>query len=297
MNIDILISKFGRDRIEKNKELFSYLSLHTHTKAEYFFDAKTQEDLINIISLCKKHNDPFLVIGGGSNVVMTKSEIPGLVIKNNYRAFTLEKDNVESVELLISSGFIVSIAVQKTIEQGWEGLEYQEGLPGTMGGAIYMNSKWMKPPSFVGDCLIQATLIDQKGNIKKVNRDYFRFGYDYSILQDTKEIFIEGIFKLKKTSSEILKKRAKESSLYRRQTQPVGAATAGCFFRNIPDNLVKRLHLPTSSSGYLIDKAGLKNLRFGSFIVSDKHANFIINTDNQEVKPEDLLQLIRSIKV
>lgn len=297
MNIYILLAEtLGKDRVFADKNLFSYLTLRTSTVAEYFFEAHTKEDLILAIRTAKKQNIPFTMIGGGSNIAATKNTIPGLVIKNNYAKLELLTDEKEYVEILVSSGYSITLLVNKTIEHGWGGFEHHEGLPGTMGGAIYMNSKWTHPWSYVSDPLVCANLLDATGSLKKVNREYFCFAYDFSILQKTHEVFIDGVFKLEKKDPAILKQLSHETMLYRRQTQPFGEATCGCFFRNISKEDQERLHLPTTSSGYLIDQVGMKNKGVGAFVISPVHANFIINTGKMEGNTADLLQLVKEIK-
>ena len=199
MNTYTLLTEIlGKDKVFADKNLFPYLTLRTSTVAEYFFEAHTKEDFVLAIQTAKKHRIPLTMIGGGSNIAATKSKIPGLVIKNNYAKLELLKEEKEYVEVLVSSGYTITLLVNKTIEKGWAGFEHHEGLPGTMGGAMYMNSKWTHPWSYVSDPLVSATLLDSRGELKTVNRDYFCFAYDYSILQKTHEVFIDGVFRLEK---------------------------------------------------------------------------------------------------
>ena len=93
-----------------------------------------------------------------------------------------------------------------------------------------MNSKWTKPPTYFGDDLLYAYLIDEKAEVKKVGREYFQFAYDYSILQKTREIVLEGIFQLGKADPKILREKAAFALDYRKKTQPYGIASSGCFF-------------------------------------------------------------------
>ena len=188
----------------------------------------------------------------------------------------------------------MALLIAKSIEAGWMGFELHQGLPGTVGGAVYMNSKWTKPPTYFGDDLKHAYLLDEKGEIKKVGRDYFNFAYDYSVLHKTHEIVLEGIFELKKGKVSAIKERAAWALDYRKKTQPFGISSSGCFFRNISFEEKEKLNLPTTSAGYLIDKAGLKGFEVGNFYVSPIHANFIIN--KKEGKREDLVKLLGIIK-
>lgn len=273
-----------KKRIEKNKKISHLFTLKTDVIAEYFFEAKSRDDLLAIKKYSIENKIPIFILGGGSNLAVTKKIFPGIVVKNNYQDLQIIEENNENVKIKVSSGYSVSLLILKSIENGWSGFEYHYGLPGTVGGAIYMNSKWTRPLVYFGDCLIEANLIDNNGDEKKVDKSYFKFAYDYSILQNTKEILLEAIFLLKKDLKGNIKKRAQEAINYRKKTQPLNLASSGCFFKN-PGNI---------SAGYLIDKAGLKNFSVGDFCVSDIHANFIINKGNG--KREDLIKLLSIIK-
>lgn len=271
-------------KIEKNKNLFSFNTLKMKTKAEYFLEAKTREDLIEGKKFALKNKLPLFILAGGSNLAIVKDKISGLVIKNNYQELKILEDNNDNVLLSVSSGYPVSLLVGETVEKGYQGFEYHKGLPGTVGGAIYGNSKWTKPESYFGDNLEYAYLTHGRGQDREVNKNYFQFGYDSSILQKTKEILLEAVFRLKKVNPKILKERSKLAFDYRKKTQPMGIATSGCFFKNIDGK----------SAGQLIDQAGLKGFSIGDFFVSPIHANFIINRGNG--KHKDLLKLVKIIK-
>jgi len=285
----------GKGKIREQVDLFPYLSMRLHSIAQYFFEAKTKEELLLAIQAAHKLDLPLIVLGGGSNAVFQKSQVNGLVLKNSYSSIQALAATDATVDIEVGSGTNMAVLVQNIAEQGLSGLEYHKGLPGTVGGAIYMNSKWLHPVCYVGDKLVSAILIDAEGKEKKVLREYFKFDYDFSILQETHELLISAVFRLQKNDSEIVLQRADESIEYRKKTQPSGVATCGCFFRNISAAEQKEHSLPTKSAGYLIDKAGMKGMQRGSFKVSDVHANFIINTGG-DAKPEDLVSLVKLIK-
>ena len=293
--ISTLVSLLGTSRVQENLDLFPHLSMRLHTKAQYFFEAQSQEDLIHAVHAAHKLHLPLIMLGGGSNLAFRNPNVEGLVVKNNYKSITAISATDTTVDIEVGSGTNMAVLVQKLVEQGLSGLEYHKGLPGTVGGAVYMNSKWLHPISYVGDHVVSALLIDRVGILKKVQKEYFAFGYDYSILQKTHEFVVSIVFRLQKKESDVLLQRANESIEYRKKTQPSGAATCGCFFRNITAEEQKAHNLPTKSAGYLIDKSGLKGTQVGSFQISEVHANFIINQGG-EARPEDLAQLVAIIK-
>ena len=289
-----LKEKLGADRVMAQKNLEQYLTLRTITIAEYFFEARSKKDLIASFSAAKLLGIPYFILGGGTNLAVTSKKITGLVVRNLFLDYYYFVRNDEYADLSVSSGYPMSLVVKRTVEDGYSGFEYQMGLPGTIGGAIYMNSKWTRPQSYVGDQLISAELLTPDEKVKKVDRDYFRFAYDYSFLQKTKEIVLSAVFRLKSHSSDELKTRSTEALEYRKKTQPFGVKSSGCFFRNVSDEEKAKHNLPTSSAGYLIDQAGLKGKRIGGFAVSDIHANFILNEGDG--KQEDLVKLLSVIK-
>lgn len=284
----------GKGRVKSDFNLSPYLTLKTQTVAQYYFEARSATDLVAAIKVTLTLKIPFFFIAGGSNYAITKNKIAGLVVHNKYIKKEMIESDKNSLTLLVSSGYPVTKLVKETVDDGLAGIEYHLGLPGTVGGAVYMNSKWTHPVSYFGDTLVFANLVDKAGKVKRVERDYFQFAYDYSILHETREIVLEVAFRLIKSDPAILQKKAKEAMEYRRSTQPFGVYTSGCFFRNISKDDKEKKLLPTSSAGYLIDKAGLKGKTVGNFVVSDKHANFIINKGNGEAK--DLVKLIAIVK-
>jgi UDP-N-acetylmuramate dehydrogenase len=293
INEQTLSEKIGK-KVTSQKDISPYITIRTRVLAEYFVEVDTKEELINAVKIANDLHIPFFFLGGGSNLAILKNIIPGLVIRNMYSKKQIILSDDDHADVLFSSGYPMSRVVTETVKDGLSGFEYHLGLPGTIGGAIYMNSKWTKPTSYIGDNLISAEIMDHAGTVRTVDRSYFQFAYDYSILQKTKEIFIEGTFRLRHEDPEVLRLRSQEALAYRKATQPFGVATAGCFFQNITPEEKERLGLETTSAGYLIDHAGLKGKQIGAYIVSDKHANFVINQGNGT--PEDLQTLLKLIK-
>ncbi len=281
-------------RIQNDANLFLHNTLRMKSTAQNFFIAKSKEDLIEAVKHAHSHKIPLFIIGGGSNIALATKKVEGLVVRNLYMKSEIVKEDDKEVELKVSSGYPVTKLINENIEDGYSGLEFHLGLPGTVGGAIYMNSKWTKPVCYFGDPLISAEIIDKEGTIKTVERSYFDFAYDYSAIQKTGELVLDVIFKLKKIDPKTVAQNAKDAQEYRNTTQPHGVASSGCFFQNITEEEMKKIGVSTQSAGNLIDKSGLKGFKLGSFIVSPDHANFVIN--NGEGNPEDLVKLLELMR-
>ena len=285
---ELLELKLGAGRIKLNEPLARYTTLKIGGPAEYFFVANTTEEVLKAVSTAKAAKIPFLILGGGSNVVISDQGIKGLVLRNESRniavvkrvgKITKGKMNISQALVEVDAGVLMNQLVRFTCDEGFGGLERHLGLPGTVGGALYMNSKWTKPPAFVGDVVSTAKVLDREGNVGIVDKKYFDFAYDQSILQKTHETVLSVCFLLTVADKKSLWETAQSSMEYRKATQPMGVATAGCTFRNIPLSHALRLATPnnTTSAGFLVDQVGLKNFQIGQAKFSDKHANFILN--------------------
>lgn len=299
-----LQNAFGEQRVRTNESMSKHTTFKIGGPAAIYLEVDHIENLVKAVCLARKHGIPVFILGGGSNIVVSDGGFRGLVVKNNCRRFEVMNMSgrvrrgaldVSGALVYAESGVIMNQLVRFTIEQGLGGLEYQLGLPGTVGGGIYMNSNFPRKGVYVGDYLYKARLLDKNGRVKEADNTYFHFGYDKSILQETEEVLLSVIFRLQAEDKKVLWERGMEALSYRSDTQPKGAS-AGCTFRNI--SIVEATSIPIpdriTSAGYLIDKAGLKGLRIGGAQISDRHANFILNVKN--AKAHDVTELVTTMK-
>lgn len=287
--------EFGEQRVGTNEPMSKHTTFKIGGEAEYYLEVENVDELVKAVHIARSLDIPLFILGGGSNIIVSDRGVAGLTIKNNCRAFSVLAVGVRSALVQAESGVIMNQLVRFTIEEGLGGLEYQLGLPGTVGGGVFMNSNFPRKGTYVGDCVYRAKLIAKNGEVKEVDHDYFQFAYDKSRLQETGEIVLSVVFKLEATDKKKLWERGMEALSYRSDTQPKGAS-AGCTFRNI--SIVEATSIPTpdriTSAGYLIDKAGLKGFRIGGAQISDKHANFILNLGN--AKTHDVTELVTAMK-
>ncbi len=291
----LLFTEVFGNRILFSEPLATYTTFKIGGPADIFFEAKTSEELVKIIRIAQKNNINYTILGGGTNVLIGDKGVRGLVIKNSssnilLRGLTgasVHGIQAKTVFVEADSGVMMNRLVRYTLDEGLAGFEMHLGLPGSVGGAIFMNSKWMHPEGYVGDAVYQAELLTPDGDLRIVDRDYFQFGYDTSSLQKTKDVVTKITFALHADSKERLWEIANGSISYRRTSQPQGIRSAGCSFQNIMGE--KKI-----SAGYLIDEAGLKGLKIGGAEISAVHANFISNTGGASAA--DVLQLIQKAK-
>jgi UDP-N-acetylmuramate dehydrogenase len=196
----------------------------------------------------------------------------------------------------VDSGVPINKLVRFTVEEGLAGLEMHLGLPGSVGGAVCMNSKWTKPMGSVGDTLYKAVILTKDNEVRQVEKSYFQFSYGMSSIQKNDDVLIQLVFLLKKENKDAVWKRANESIAYRRGSQPQGVHTAGCIFKNISQDQALTFGTPDhqTSAGYLLDKAGCKGMRIGGAEVSDLHANFVITKPGATAS--DVIELIDLMK-
>jgi UDP-N-acetylmuramate dehydrogenase len=274
------------DTLQQNVILKPYSTFKMGGPAEYYMLAEKEEDLIEGIKFAHEAHIPVRVLGGASNIVISDAGIKGLVIRNMASSKEVLEETETSVLVRITSGYSMTRLAKETAEAGWSGFEHHLGLPGTLGGALFMNSKWVSPERtyYVGDTLVRAQLVTREGETRIVDKEYLDFGYDYSTIQKTGEIVAWAEFSMMKDDPEKLIQQGKDALAYRKQTQPFGVSTSGCFFKNVNGE----------SAGKMIDQLGLKGHRIGGAFVSDIHANFILNDGTATT--HDVEELLTDIK-
>lgn len=295
------VDLLGKDRVTLNEPLWKYTSLHIGGIADFFFKAKTSEDLIQAVRAARKLKTPFFILGGGTNTLVGDKGFRGLIIKNETSRIKLAGlrggKKLHTAYLEVDSGVGINRLVRFTLDQGLSGLEVFLGQPGSVGGALYINAHNMRLGKFIGDFVQAAKILTRDGNILEVNQAYFQFGYDESSLQKSKDIVISVFFKLEVGNKDFLWQKAQEVLEYRRKTQPQGVFSSGCTFRNIEKSDAIRIATPkyTQSAGFILENLGLKGKKCGNAHFSSYHANFITHTG--AATAVDMLELINLAKI
>jgi UDP-N-acetylmuramate dehydrogenase len=190
---DSLIEEFG-SFIKENESLKPFTTLKIGGQAEYFLLARDTDTLIRALRFTQKHGVRATVIGGGSNVLIADEGIDGLVIRNisteirmvGVSAKRIHGEEQKEVLLEVAAGVPTNSLVRYTADEGLSGLEMHLGLPGTIGGALFMNAKWTIPNlQYISDPLLRVELLTKKGELITVDKSYFNFDYNYSKIQET----------------------------------------------------------------------------------------------------------------
>lgn len=266
------------DLFKKNINLKKFSTFHIGGPASYFYQINNQNESLNILRYLYKKQIPYIIIGKGSNCLFNDKGFNGLVLLNKINHYHITEEGF----LTVGSGYSFANLCYKVSSLGFSGLEFGIGIPGSVGGAIYMNAG--AHSSNTSQYLTSVTYINKHLEIKKEKKENLCFGYRSSFFQKSSSIFIiEACFKLDKTLSN--KKNILEFNKKRYSSQPLKYKSAGCIFKNPSPNL---------SAGFLIDSCGLKGIVQGDAEISKIHANFIINRGRATAK--DVLYLIEKIK-
>lgn len=266
-----LRSAFGGERVKRDAPLAPLTTFRVGGTADWLVDVHGADAVRRALSLAREAGLPTTVLGGGSNVLVADEGLRGLVLR-------LHGGDVRPIDggtIRADAGVTINGLVRWTINRGVAGLEAWAGTPGTVGGAIHGNAHFQRRN--IGDLVRMVTLATLNGTIADVPAGDMEFGYDYSRLQRTDEIVISADFRVSSGDPAALRAVARESLAFRKRTQPLESASAGCIFQN-PDPARDRVPdgIPPSA-GALVDRAGLKGAAEGRARVSTTHANFIIN--------------------
>ena len=266
-----LRAAFGDDRVKRDAPLAPLTTFKLGGTADWLVDLHGADAVRAALSLASAAGVPATVLGGGSNVLVADEGIRGLVL----RVHGGDVSRVDDRTIRADAGLTINGLVRWTINRGVAGLEAWAGTPGTVGGAIHGNAHFQRRN--IGDLVRVVTLATTDGEISDVPASEMEFGYDYCRIQRTGEVVISADFIVGAGEPAALRAVARESLAFRKRTQPLESASAGCIFQN-PDPARDRVPdgIPPSA-GALVDRAGLKGAREGAARVSTTHANFIIN--------------------
>ncbi|GGK15677.1 UDP-N-acetylenolpyruvoylglucosamine reductase [Caldalkalibacillus thermarum] len=263
-----------------NEPLKNHTTWKIGGPADILIQPKNTTGLITAVNILKAQGMPYRVIGRGSNLLVRDGGIRGAVIKVGEG---LDYLRIEGEKVTAGAGFSFIKLATIIAKQGLSGLEFAGGIPGTVGGAVYMNAG--AHGSDVSRVLHSAQILFDDGELATLSNEELKFSYRTSILQnERKGICLEATFKLKKGDREQILKTMAQNKDYRKQTQPLQQPCCGSVFRNPKPY----------SAGRLIEEAGLKGFRIGDAQISTKHANFIVNLGNATAK--DVLALIKHIQ-
>ena len=261
MKLEVIVKKLGFNRVKIDEFMRDHTQMKVGGPADLYYEAKSANDILEAVKAAIETEVPYLVLGNGANVLVSDHGIRGLVIGN--KADNLKFLNHGFVE--VESGVDNTELIKDAKSRNLLGTERLLKVPGTVGGAVYMNAGDTGKKNFFGDLVVSVEVIDKQGSTKKLTQEECEFGYRSSRFQKSGEVILKAKIQLKESSREEIESAAKDI-LIRKMHHPAGA-TVGSTFRN-PDY---------DHAGKLIEGCGLKGKKIGGAKISEKHANFIIN--------------------
>ena len=256
-----------------------HTSFHIGGPADILVIPSSVQGLLQVLELARTWQVPVTVIGNGTNLLVRDKGIRGLVIKLGN---AIKEWQVESSRITFNSGLSLAMAAHVALDAGLTGMEFAAGIPGSVGGAIYMNAG-----AYGGEMkniVTEVTVLDRQGQTRIIPAGEMCFGYRSSAIQGTENLILAATVQLQPGDPEKITAKMADLAARRRDKQPLELPSAGSTFKRPAGNF----------AGTLIDKAGLKGFSVGDAQVSVKHAGFIVNTGHASCA--DVLQLITAVQ-
>ncbi|MEH7299590.1 UDP-N-acetylmuramate dehydrogenase [Neobacillus drentensis] len=267
-------------KVKENELLANHTTMKIGGPADLFIEPSSVENLKKVMSVINKHGLNWRAIGRGSNLLVSDKGIEGVVIKLSSGLDHLE---IEGTTITVGGGHsLVSLATLIS-KKGLAGLEFASGIPGSVGGAVYMNAG--AHGSDISKILTRAHVLFENGSMEWLSNEEMKFSYRTSVLQNKRPgVVVESVFDLTAGDRAAIVAQMQKNKDYRKETQPWNFPCAGSIFRNPLPNY----------AGKLIETAGLKGFSMGGAKISEMHGNFIVNAGNATAA--DVLALIQHIK-
>lgn len=262
MPAEVLRSLLGSGNVIEDCPMAKYTSFKCGGNAALFAVCESEEALGKTLSLIEEKNLPFLFIGNGSNMLFTDAGFPGLVVKLG-EAF--EAVSVSGTCITAGAGALLSVISRAAAAEGLTGLEFASGIPGSLGGAVFMNAG-----AYGGEMkhvLVSVRAMDRKGRVFEIPAEDLDLSYRHSCFEENGMVILSAKLRLEKGDKAAIDAKIKELTLQRTTKQPVAYPSAGSFFKR-PEGYF---------AGKLVQNAGLKGLSVGGAQVSALHAGFVIN--------------------
>lgn len=271
-----------KENIKYNEPMSKHTSFKTGGNADYFIIAKKIEQIQQTIEFSKKNNIPFYIIGNGSNILVSDDGFRGIVLKIDLDSIEIEEQNTTAT-VTVGAGVKLMALAQNLKQKEITGFEELSGIPGTIGGANFMNAGAYGKE--IKDILIETKCLNKETNqIEIIKKEEQKLEYRSSIFKNKKYIILEAKLSLNKGNKHEIEQKMNEYIRQRKEKQPTEFPSAGSTFKR-GENFI---------TAKLIDECGLKGFSIGGAQISVKHAGFIINKGNATSK--DIMELIQYTK-
>ena len=284
--------------ITYNEPLHNKNWFRTGGAAKVYAEPKTAQEFADVLAYAQTHTQPIFVLGQGANILISDDGFDGLVIRPQLKNISITDVDTTQVLLTVGAGTTMEELITHCLDNNIIGLEEFSGIPGTVGGSVYINLHYYE--FLLEQFLISARVINKiTGEITTVDRAWFNFGYDESKLMSEEFFLVDATFALKKvTTIEAAYARGRSVEIIRHRVKRYPAThTCGSFFRNFHDHEVTFMsnNKKMIFVAYYLDKIGVKGqLAVGDAIVSYQHANMLVNRGN--ATSNDIITLARTMQ-
>lgn len=266
--------------VRENEPMAAHTSFKAGGRADLFVEPQNGEQLRKVLQLYNKENVKYMVLGNGSNVLVRDGGYRGVIVRIGEAFSSIKR---EENRIICGSGALMSAAARFAASEGLAGLEFASGIPGSIGGAVFMNAGAYGGE--IAQVLSSARIISKDGNREfNMTADELQMGYRHSVLHETGDVTVEAVFELQPADINEIKANIADFTERRNSKQPVNYPSAGSFFKR-PEGYF---------AGKLIQDAGFKGLSVGGAQVSELHSGFIINKGNAAAS--DILQLMEIVQ-
>lgn len=276
---DEIVRQFDQNTLLWEEPMKHHTSFKIGGPADLFFMPQNIDDLMAMIHLCRESSLPFYIMGNGSNLLVGDHGFRGVIIQvyRNLSHYQIIGNTVEA-----EAGILLSKLANRIYDAGLEGFEFASGIPGTLGGAVYMNAGAYGGE--IKDIIVSAKVLTRQGDVRCLSKEALDLGYRHSALMKEGDIVLSAEMVLTPGVQKSIREKMDDLNFRRKDKQPVEKPSAGSTFKR-PDGYY---------AGKLIMEAGLRGYQIGDARVSDKHCGFVINTG--DATSEDVMALIQHIQ-
>lgn len=264
----------------ENEPMARHTSFRIGGPADILVHPAHEEDVVRAVRWANAEGLPVTVLGNGTNVLVSDRGIRGVTVLIGR---ALNAIQVDGTEVRAGCGAPLMKVAFHAARAGLTGMEFAEGIPGTLGGAIFMNAGTLLGE--VKDCLVDVRAVTLSGDTVTLTPEDLRLTYRASAISETRDILLSARFSLRESTAEEIKATMSRMRTRRQATQPHMDRSAGCVFKNPGDG---------RGAGKLLDEAGAKGMAVGDAEVSTRHANFVVNRAG--AKAEDVVALMRKMR-
>ena len=283
MNNNKIENKFctclGSDNVKLQEPMSKHTTFRIGGPADFYLCPHSTKEVQQTVQICKEENLPYFILGNGSNLLVSDKGYRGVIIQlwKNFSDIS-----VKDCCITAKAGALLSKVAAEALEEGLTGMEFASGIPGTIGGAVFMNAG-----AYGGemkDIIKEVKVLDDQGEVRVLSNEEMKLGYRTSIVKEKGYTVLSAVLQLKKGDVSVIRETMEDLKNRRTSKQPLDMPSAGSTFKR-PEGYF---------AGKLIMDSGLRGFSMGGAQVSEKHCGFVVNKGGATA--EDVTVLIREVQ-